>query len=218
MYNAQMPKLQPTGRRRSRLTRWFDLCKARLIALRHAGQIARAYHAGDVPEALAHARIVIAADSSHAWANFVVSHDLIERSRYGEALPYLYRVVAEWPDDHCAYYAVGFCYDALNNPEAALQAYRKASELAPNDISLFKNIGQNLYAIGENAESEVYLRHYCEVMPNDREAHDLLGYVCYQQGKYLQSYCHYERARALDPMNPQLDRNARLLYARAATS
>ena len=32
------------------------------------------------------------------------------------------------------------------------------------------------------------------------------------------SFRHYESARRLDPLNPKLERNARLLYGRSATS
>ena len=62
------------------------------------------------------------------------------------------------------------------------------------------------------------LTRYCAEVPDDKEAHDLLGYVEYRQGHLRLAYGHYAQASHLDPLNLQLERNARLLYRRSATS
>ena len=71
---------------------------------------------------------------------------------------------------------------------------------------------------GIPAAAEAILRLYCGEAPEDREAHDLLGYVCYRRGKFTDSFGHYESARRLDPFNSKMERNARLLYMKSARS
>ncbi len=126
--------------------------------------------------------------------------------------------MADWPDDAYTHFALGLCHDYLEDPRAAAADYRQVLSLVPRWAKARKNLGRDLYLTGDYPAAENALRTYCAAVPDDREAHDLLGYVCYRQGKFMDSFGHYESARRLDPFNPKMERNARLLYMKSARS
>lgn len=192
--------------------------KQRLYSTRHESGARSAYAQGRLDEALSHARALYEFDLENPWANFLLACHHLESDRYEDALSHLLRVSEDWPDDAWTWYAIGVCQDRVDRPDAAVIAYRKALALVPYWVKALKNIGRDLYLLGDYGSAEEALRRYCDAAPNDKEAHDLLGFVCYQQGKFMLSYGHYERARSLDPLNPKLERNARVLYSRSATS
>jgi tetratricopeptide (TPR) repeat protein len=187
-------------------------------AIQQESAVREAYEEGRLDEAIAHAHALYEFDLENPWANFFLACHHLEAERYGEALQHLARVQADWPDDAYTHFAVGLCQDYLEVPDAAIPAYRRVLELVPEWAKARKNLGRDLYLTGDYPGAETALHVYCADMPNDREAHDLLGYVCYRQGKLRDSFGHYESARRLDPFNAKLDRNARLLYMKSARS
>ena len=187
-------------------------------AMQQESAVRGAYEEGRLEEAIVHARALYEFDLENPWANFFLACHHLEAERYPEALQHLGRVQADWPDDAYTHFAVGLCHDYLEAPDAALPAYRRVLELVPEWAKARKNLGRDLYLTGDYPEAEATLRVYCADAPGDREAHDLLGYVCYRQGKLRDSFGHYESARRLDPFNPKMERNARLLYMKSARS
>lgn len=196
----------------------FSELKRKVKTARLTGDARTAYAAGRIPEALAHARALYGFDTENPWANFLLACHHLESDRYTDALPHLQRLSQDWPQDAWTFYAIGVCFDRQDQPRAAIPAYRQALEAAPDWAKALKNLGRDLYLSGDYGAAEETLTRYCEMQPDDKEAHDLLGYLCYRLGKYTRSFGHYERARLLDPLNPKLERNARLLYTRSATS
>ncbi len=187
-------------------------------AIQQESAVRDAYEGGRLEEAIVHARALYEFDLENPWANFFLACHHLEAERYGEALLHLTRVQSDWPDDAYTHFAVGLCHDYLEAPQSALSSYRRVLELVPEWAKARKNLGRDLYLTGDYPGAETTLRVYCAVAPGDREAHDLLGYVCYRQGKLRDSFGHYESARRLDPFNAKLDRNARLLYMKSARS
>lgn len=187
-------------------------------ALQQESAVRAAYEDGRLEDAISHARTLYEFDLDNPWANFFLACHHLESERYLEALQHLERVREDWPDDAYTHFAIGLCHDYLEDPHAAVIAYRRALALAPEWAKARKNLGRDLYLIGDDNGAEEALRCYCADAPDDREAHDLLGYICYQQGKFRDSFGHYESARRLDPFNAKMERNARLLYLKSARS
>ena len=187
-------------------------------AIQQESAVREAYEEGRLDEAIIHAHALYEFDLENPWANFFLACHHLEAERYGQALQHLARVQIDWPDDAYTHFAVGLCQDYLEVPHAAIPAYRRVLELVPEWAKARKNLGRDLYLTGDYPGAEAALHAYCAAAPNDREAHDLLGYVCYRQGKLRDSFSHYESARRLDPFNPKMDRNARLLYMKSARS
>ena len=155
-------------------------------------------------------------DNPHA--NFLLAQVHLHAGRHAQARAHLERTVRHWPDDPPTWYALAVCLDYLDEPQAALAAYQRTLELAPHWIVALKHMGRCCYRLGDAHGAERVLTRYCAEAPDDKEAHDLLGYVSYRQGHLRLAYGHYAQAHQLDPLNPQLERNARLLYRRSATS
>lgn len=184
----------------------------------HESAVRAAYEEGRLNDAVAHAQALYEFDLDNPWANFFLACHHLEAERYSDALRHLERVREDWPEDAHTHFALGLCHDYLEDPRAAIADYRQALAFAPEWNKARKNLGRDLYLIGDHHAAEAALRAYCAVAPEDREAHDLLGYVCYRQGKFTDSFGHYESARRLDPFNPKMERNARLLYMKSARS
>ena len=196
----------------------FKRLTQRWHSLVHESAVRAAYDDGRFEDGVAHARALYDFDLDNPWANFFLACHHLESERYGEALGHLERVRQDWPEDAYTHFALGLCHDYLEDPRSAAGDYRQVLSLSPEWGKARKNLGRDLYLLGDYPEAEAALREYCTSAPDDREAHDLLGYVCYRQGKMRDSFGHYESARRLDPFNPKMERNARLLYMKSARS
>ena len=196
----------------------FSRLTQRWHALVHESAVRAAYEDGRFDDGVAHARALYDFDLGNPWANFFLACHHLESERYGEALGHLERVREDWPEDAYTHFALGLCHDYLEDPRAAVGDYRQVLSLSPGWSKARKNLGRDLYLLGDYPGAESALRAYCASAPDDQEAHDLLGYVCYRQGKFGDSFGHYESARRLDPFNPKMERNARLLYMKSARS
>jgi len=192
--------------------------KSKFLAFHLESEARAAYEEGRGADALASARALAQVAPDNPWGAFITACGLLEEDHCEEALGRLEQVRAHWPHDPDLHYARGICLDYLESPREALAAYEQALALGLDREEAVKNIGRDFYLLGDFPAAEQALRAYCRLAPDDREAHDLLGYVCYRQGKLRASFGHYESARRLDPMNPKLERNARLLYVKTARS
>ena len=200
-----------------RMGLWCRL-KNKFLAFHLEAEARTAYEEGRGADALASAQALARVAPDNPWAAFITACGLVEAGRCEEALRRLEQVRAHWPHDPDLHYARGICLDYLEAPREALAAYQQALTLGLDRTEAVKNIGRDFYLLGDFPAAERALRAYCRLAPDDREAHDLLGYVCYRQGKLRDSFGHYESARRLDPMNAKLERNARLLYVKTARS
>lgn len=72
---------------------------------------------------------------------------LYRKGRFREALRSFRRAAKADPEDSDCWFAMGSCFDALNQPKRAELAYRKALSLAPeaDHPALFFNIGNALF-------------------------------------------------------------------------
>ena len=190
----------------------------KIRAMRHecGAQCALAHDQFDL--AAGHAQAFQALEPDNPYANYLLAQVDIQAGRHEEALRHLKRTAWHWPDDAPTMYAISVCLDYLDETASAVIAYRRTLTLAPHWIIVLKHIGRCCCRLGETGEAEQALARYCAEVPDDKEAHDLLGYVSYRRGELRHAYGHYAEAHRLDPLNPQLERNARLLYRRSATS
>ncbi len=187
-------------------------------ARRHEWQAQSALAQDQFPDAARHARAFCALEPDNPHANFLMAQVFVQEGRPAEALAHLEQTAHSWPDDAPTAYAIGVCHDYLDETPAAIEAYRRTLRLAPHWVVVLKHLGRCCWRVGDTRRAERALTRYCEEVPEDTEAHDLLGYVSYREGHLRLAYGHYAQASHLDPRNPQLERNARLLYRRSATS
>ncbi len=86
---------------------------------------------GDLAQAEYHAHRVLATDSGHASANFVLGKVRMAQGRFAEARDFFQATVTTNPDASKAYYQLSLAYARLNEPELSKQfrdLYQQAKE------------------------------------------------------------------------------------------
>jgi Flp pilus assembly protein TadD len=196
----------------------FQHLTRKLAAASLARHIQNALAAGQSSKAVSYADALQKLVPSGPQSNSLLAQTYVSAGMHQEALTPLTRVLEVWPDDAASWYALGVCHDYLDDPKAAVEAYHRTLTLAPHWVIALKHLGRCAWRLGEVTLALKALHHYCHEVPDDREAHDLLGYLAYQQGRLRDASSHYAKAARLAPHDAKLDRNARLLYRRSATS
>ena len=118
-------------------------------ALQQESAVRAAYEEGRLEDAISHARALYEFDLGNPWANFFLACHHLEAERYGEALRHLERVRDDWPDDAHTHFAIGLCHDYLEDPRAAVTSYRLTLAVAPEWAKARKNLGRDLYLLGD---------------------------------------------------------------------
>ncbi|HKP37757.1 MAG TPA: tetratricopeptide repeat protein [Pyrinomonadaceae bacterium] len=111
---------------------------------------------------------------------------------------YLDQLIAAYPDDERANFALaGYHFGQQEIPQA-IQYYRKATELAPDFSSAWNLLG---YAYRQNvdyANSESAFKKYIELIPNDPNPYDSYAELLLKMGKFDESITQYRKSLAID--------------------
>lgn len=113
-------------------------------------------------------------------------------------------VMAQAPDNHHAYNALGYSLAERNVrlPEA-LALIDKALKMAPGDPFIMDSMGWVHYRMGNLDEAEAHLRR-AYALRNDVEIAVHLGEVLFQKGLKADAHKLWREARAKDPKNDTL--------------
>ncbi|MES2129249.1 MAG: tetratricopeptide repeat protein [Pseudomonadota bacterium] len=113
-------------------------------------------------------------------------------------------VIAQAPDNHHAYNALGYSLAERNVrlPEA-LELIDKAMKMAPDDPFIMDSLGWVQYRLGKLDEAEATLRR-AYALRRDAEIAVHLGEVLWQRGKKADAQKILREARAKDPQNDTL--------------
>jgi tetratricopeptide (TPR) repeat protein len=104
------------------------------------------------------------------------------------------------------------CYSAGRFP-AALDAYRRAADLQPNDPGPFSGLGVIYYILGDRAQAIGNYEHAVRLGPN-AAAYSNLGYAYYSVRRYDEAVAAFKQALAIDPKNVLYHRNLGDAYHR----
>ena len=91
--------------------------------------------------------------------------------------------------------------------EAAVDAYTKAIELAPNLVAAYNNLGQAKSDLGQYAAAIPYLTRAIELAPNLSEVHNNLGVAQFGLRQYAAAIPHLTRALELNPKSARAHNN-----------
>ena len=111
---------------------------------------------------------------------------------------YLEQLVAAFPNDERANFALGGYYFGQQDFPQAITYYKKATELAPTFSSAFNLLG---YAYRQNADypnSEGAFKKYIELIPNDPNPYDSYAELLLREGKFDDSITQYRKALEID--------------------
>lgn len=113
-------------------------------------------------------------------------------------------VMAQAPDNHHAYNALGYSLAERNlRLQEAYMLIAKALEMAPGDPFIMDSMGWVQYRLGNLAEAEKHLRRAYSLR-RDPEIAVHLGEVLWQKGDKLAAQQLWREARAKDPHNDTL--------------
>ena len=130
----------------------------------------------------------------------------IQKGDYATAQSLLEKAVAANPDDYLAWFDLGYVYKATNQPDKAIEAYRKSIACKPDVFESNLNLGILLARQGSNTEAAKYLRAATQLKPTARPDEGLarawqsLGIVL-QDTDPQQALAAFAEAQKLQPNN-----------------
>jgi tetratricopeptide (TPR) repeat protein len=132
---------------------------------------------------------------------------------------YLDQLIAAYPNDERANFALGGYYFGQQDFPQAITYYKKATELNPKFSSAFNLLG---YAYRQNvdyANSEASFKKYTELIPNDPNPYDSLAELYLKMGKWDDAITQYRKALSIDQnfINAHQGIGMALLYKGNAT-
>ena len=135
------------------------------IAAERAGDMKRAYE--NIIEALRYSP----ANTQYLYRAAYFAQSL---KNYREALSYLDRLHAVEPNLLLSRFMAGWCCQAMNQPEDAIEHYRLAIRYRPDYAQTYANMGYALLSIGRKQEACSFFERYNALVPQDEGAKVML--------------------------------------------
>lgn len=131
----------------------------------------------------------------------------LDKQDYANAETLLNKYLEARPDDHVAWYDLGFAAHQLGKRDDSIAAYRKSVTAKPDVFESNLNLGLGLAEAG-NAEAEQYLRAATRLNPASNAAQGhmrawlALGRLL-EASKPEEAIAAFQQAANLDPKNPE---------------
>jgi tetratricopeptide (TPR) repeat protein len=111
----------------------------------------------------------------------------------------LEKLVAAYPNDERAQFALGNYYFGQQEYGPALEHYKKATELAPNYSPAYNILGYTYRQQSDFANAEQAFKKYVELIPNDPNPYDSYAELLLKMGRFDESIVQYRKALTIDP-------------------
>ena len=112
---------------------------------------------------------------------------------------HLDRLVAAYPDDERANFALAGWYFGQQDYPKAIEYYRKATEINPSFSTAYNLLGYAYRQSGDLAGAEKSFQRYIELIPNDPNPYDSYAELLLKMGRFDESIVQYRKALAIDP-------------------
>ncbi len=96
--------------------------------------------------------------------------------------------------------------------EEAISEYKKAIRIAPNNASLYYNLGFTYNKLGQYQQAVKYFNKAIGINPDDFDAYTELGFAYDQLGKYPEAIKYYEKALQIKPNDAMTYYNIGVAY------
>jgi tetratricopeptide (TPR) repeat protein len=117
----------------------------------------------------------------------------------GKQKEYLDQLVAAYPDDERAHFALGGWYFGQQNYQQAIDHYRRATELAPDFSTAFNLLGYAYRQSGDYPDAEKAFQQYIVLIPKDPNPYDSYAELLLKMGRYDDAIVQYRKALEIDP-------------------
>ena len=120
----------------------------------------------------------------------------LREHQYQEALRLIQTALSASPGDAQLWTMQGVAYDGEGDKKEALNSFRHALKIAPDNIPALQGAAQIEYDAG-NAAGIPLLDHLLRLRPDDLTSHGMLAVLEYQQGDCSAAVVHFQKAAAL---------------------
>jgi tetratricopeptide (TPR) repeat protein len=155
---------------------------------------------GRIPEAIAALQLAVANDPSYADAHFRLGIALEKQGDIRGAIVAYHRATASLPSLTEAWFRAGALIHTLGDRDGAIASFRRASATGSN--SSFGRLGKARALLTEerNDEAELVLRKTLALDPANAMAHDLLGNLLSEFGRFDEARQCFQRAITIAPL------------------
>ena len=131
-------------------------------------------------------RLMILANQAGANGDAAKQKDLLEK------------LVAAFPNDERAHFALGTYYFGQQDFGAAVDHFKRATEIAPAYSTAYNILGYAYRQQGDYASAENAFKKYVELIPNDPNPYDSYAELLLRMGKFDDSITQYRKALSVD--------------------
>jgi tetratricopeptide (TPR) repeat protein len=127
---------------------------------------------------------------------------------------YLDQLVAAYPNDERAHFAMGGYYFGQQDYAQAIEHYRKATEIAPDYSTAWNILGYAYRQAVDYPNAEKAFQKYIELIPKDPNPYDSYAELLLKEGKFDESIAQYRKALEIEPnfLNAHQGIAAALMY------
>jgi len=139
-------------------------------------------------------------DSDYAYESADKAFYFIDKRDYEKALPYLeIAIKTDIPSLKAwAYFHIGYCYVELGNYTKAIEAYKQAIRIDPDDASTYVNLGVASGQLGLYKDAIEAIKQAIRIEPDDAETLYNLGVTYILIGDRNLALNEYEILKELD--------------------
>ena len=101
------------------------------------------------------------------------------------------------------YYIKGILSEKINKKEKAIENYKIAISMSPNNIGYYKSVAHCYYDLKDYIRANDYYKKVSEIDITDGECHYYMAKCAEEKGNYDKAISHYSMARRLSPYNIQ---------------
>jgi tetratricopeptide (TPR) repeat protein len=112
---------------------------------------------------------------------------------------YLEQLVAAYPNDERAHFALGGYHFGQQEIPQAIEHYKKATELQPEYSAAFNILGYAYRQAEDYGNAEKAFQKYIQLIPNDPNPYDSYAELLLKMGRFDESIVQYRRALSIDP-------------------
>jgi tetratricopeptide (TPR) repeat protein len=166
-----------------------------------AAELARANVSPTAKEFFAHLNkaVSLANKASEGERLLILANQAGANGQTAKQKEYLEQLVAAYPNDERAHFALGGFYFGQQDLDQAVEQYKKATELAPSYSPAYNILGYTYRQQGDYTNAEGAFKKYIELIPNDPNPYDSYAELLLKMGKFDDSIAQYRKALSVDP-------------------
>ncbi len=122
-----------------------------------------------------------------------------QNGRYGDAEKLALSITERFPEHLFAWKILGAVFSQTGKVSDAINAKKRAVQLAPHDAEAHSNLGNTLQELDRLDEAEASYTQAIALKPNYAEARSNLGYTLHELGRLDEAEASYRQAISLKP-------------------